>query len=324
MPRAPLAAPALAEAPLAPALAEAPIAAPAPADAAEEKPWPFAFGGEAPPQPQQPVAPQPVAQQPVAPAVPQAPAAYQPAQELAPPTPADGARALFGDIMTPLDRPLSVAPEPEPNTALTNAMAEFDALAAQPVEPVAAPQPVQPLAPPQPVVAPMSAPEPVQQDPAWSRPVGHWSTQADLDDETQPYESTISRKVSSGHATTNALVLPVTPERDIRGALTGTGEIMLTGSIDLPASLGSSGTTDRHDHVGLDSLFDANDHELTPTDSQPVRAVRAVSTHATGQAVTHTQKPKGNRVLTVLLFAAVGMAVVGVGLLVAVVLMNVL
>ena len=49
-----------------------------------------------------------------------------------------------------------------------------------------------------------------------------------------------------------------------------------------------------------------------------------MSTHATGQAVTHTQKPKGNRVLTVLLFAAVGMAVVGVGLLVTVVLMNVL
>lgn len=300
----------------------------APLDPTEEKPWPFAFGGEAPAQ-----AP-PVAAQPAAASVPQAPAAYQPVEQLAPPTPADGARALFGDLMTPLDRPLAVAPEPEPNTALTNAMAEYDALAAAQAPAPIAPAPAAPVAPPQPVVAPMTTPEPALQDPARqdpsledrarSRPVGHWSTQADLDDETQPYESTINRKVSSGHATTNALVLPITPERDIRGALTGTGEIMLTGSIDLPASLGSSGTTDRHDHVGLDSLFDANDHELTPTDSQPVRAVRAVSTHQTGQAVTHTQKPKGNRVLTVLLFAAVGMAVVGVGLLVAVVLMNVL
>ncbi len=248
----------------------------------------------------EPIAAEPFAAEPVA----IQPAAVDP---VAPPTPADGARALFGDIMTPISQPLApIAPEAEPNTALNAALAEFDALAGQ-------------------VVSPQQPAEPeVTPDPVWTRPIGHWSTQADLDDETQPYESTINRKVGSGHATTNALVLPVTPERDIRGALTGGGEIMLTGSIDLPASLASSGTTDRHDHSALDSLFEGGEHELVPTDSQPVRAVRAVSTHATGQGVTHTQKPKGNRVLTGLLIAASAMALVGVGLLVAVVIMNLL
>lgn len=280
--------------------------APVAADATEEKPWPFAFGGEpvaAAPAPVQaaPVQPEPLQAAPVVVPEPVLPEAVAPA------TPADGARALFGDIMTPMSEPLpAVAPEVVPNTALINAMSEFDALASAPA-----------------VQAP-AVEEPATPDPTWTRPTGHWSTQADLDDETQPYESTINRKVGSGHATTNALVLPTIPERDIRGALTGGGEIMLTGSIDLPASLAARGTTDRHDQDGLDALFEGGEHELVPTDSQPVRAVRAVSTHATGQGVTHTQKPKGNRVLTVLLIAASGMALVGLVLLGIVVVTNML
>jgi hypothetical protein len=296
-------------------VAAAPVAAaaPAPADATEETAWPFAFGNE-------PVASAPVAAAP-------APVAVSPAQPVEPATPADGARALFGDLMTPLSQPLpAVAPEATPNTAMMNAMAEFDALASAPA-PVApaAPAPVAPAPVAQePFTAVPVTPVPATPEPTWTRPTGHWSTQAELDDETQPYESTINRKIGSGHATTNALVLPTIPDHDIRGALTGGGEIMLTGSIDLPASLGASGTTDRHDHDGLDALFEGGEHEIMPTDSQPVRAVRAISTHATGQGVTHTQKPKGNRVLTVLLIAASAMAVVGVGLLVAVVVMNML
>ena len=333
-----------------------PTAQPVDAPSDEPQAWPFAFGEPAAPAPSpvsapahstpfepQPVEPQPVAPQPIAPE----PVAPQP-------NPEDGARSLFGDIMTPISAPLTVtpdaperreiaappswsvtqpevqqpvaapsplppvAPEPVANTALTDAISEFDALAfsaptAAAVEPIAqaaAPATVEPAA---------STPAP---ESAWSPPVGHWSTLRDLDDETQPFENTISRRIGSGSATTNALVLP-TPDRDIRGALTGTGEVMLTGSIDLPTSLSSTGATDRVEHESLDMLFDANDHEIVATDSAPVRAIRAVSTHNTGHGVTHTQKPKGNKSLTVLLFVAGGLAIATIAVFVTALVLNV-
>ena len=151
---------------------------------------------------------------------------------------------------------------------------------------------------------------------AWSAPVGHWSTQADLDDEAQPH--TINRTVGTGSSATNALVLPSIPlGSDIRGPLTENGRITLTGSIDLSHSLGSTGAPDRLENTSMDALFDMHDAEAVSTDSAPVRAIRAVSTHNTGHGVTHTQKPKGNRALTGLLIAASSMAVVVAGLLVA-------
>ncbi len=153
----------------------------------------------------------------------------------------------------------------------------------------------------------------------WSPPVGHWSMQGDIDDETQPYESTINRTIRSGMATTNALVLPSMPQpRSIGGPLTSTGEVMLTGSIDLPRTLGTNGTSARIEDDALDRLFDMNDHDLTSTDSAPVSAIRSVSTHnSNGHGVTHTQKPKGNRMLTILIGSAVAMAAAAVGLLIA-------
>jgi hypothetical protein len=151
-----------------------------------------------------------------------------------------------------------------------------------------------------------------------NRPVGHWSTQADLDDLFQVPETTINRRISSGSTATNALVLPSIPGgNDIRGPLTGTGEIILTGSIHLPHTLAATGMTGQLEHDGIDSLFDLHDSEVITTDSQPVRAVRAVSTHPSGHGVTHTIKPKGTRALTALLIAAASMAVVVAGLLIA-------
>jgi len=149
----------------------------------------------------------------------------------------------------------------------------------------------------------------------WTPPTGHWSTQADQDDDFA--DNAVNRRIGSGHTATNALVLPSIPlGADIRGPLTGTGEIVLTGSIDLPQTLASTGQSDRFDS-GIDDLFDLSDAEITSTDSSPVRAIRAVSTHNSGHGVTHTQKPKGTKALTVLLIAASSMAVVVAGLLVA-------
>lgn len=305
----------------------------------EPQAWPFSFG-EAPTAAlpatrvtEQPSDPQPAQQQFTQPEVTQPEVTQQEAaaQQPVPQSTDDGARALFGDIMTPISAPLTVtpdppqaasplppvAPQPLANTGLTSAMSEFDSLTFA-REPEAAVEQVTPTQ----VEPAASSPSSVSTESAWSPPVGHWSTQADLDDETQPFESTINRRIGSGTTTTNALVLP-TPDRDIRGALTGTGEVMLTGSIDLPTTLSSTGANDRVEREGLDMLFDANDHEIVATDSAPVRAIRAVSTHNTGHGVTHTQKPKGTRGLTVLLFAACGAAVVGLGMLVTVLIINV-
>jgi hypothetical protein len=160
------------------------------------------------------------------------------------------------------------------------------------------------------------APAPVADEPSpWTPPTGHWSTQLDVEDDI---ETTISRRIGSGSTATSALVLPSIPNgTDIRGPLTSTGEIMLTGSIDLPRNLSATGQSDRFDRGAIDELFDLNDSEVISTDSSPVRAIRAVSTHTSGHGVTHTQKPKGTRALTALLIAASSMAVVVAGLLVA-------
>ena len=205
--------------------------------------------------------------------------------------------------------PAPSAPTPVPSTAAAP-------VAATPFEslfnptPVVAPEPVAEL-------PAAIAPAPVVDEVSpWTPPTGHWSTQLDADDDE--IETTINRRIGSGTATTSALVLPTIPNgTDIRGPLTSTGEIMLTGSIDLPRNLAATGQSDRYDGGGIDDLFDLNDHEVISTDSSPVRAIRAVSTHTSGHGVTHTQKPKGTRALTALLIAASSMAVVVAGLLVA-------
>jgi hypothetical protein len=237
------------------------------------------------------VIPQPVALTPVPAAAVQA-AFVEPAVEAAPP--ADEAApwpfASFEDLMVAG----ATAPAPAPYS--------------QAIPEAAAPAPI-------PEPASGSTAEPT----AWSPPVGHWSTQADLDDGDEPYETTINRTVGSGLATTNALVLPELPRTsNMTGPLNATGEVMLTGSIDLPRSLASTGSSARIEDHSLDHLFDAQDHDVPTTDSAPVLATQAISTHnSNGHSVTHTQKPKGNHTLTILIGSAVAMAVVAVGLLVA-------
>ncbi len=117
----------------------------------------------------------------------------------------------------------------------------------------------------------------------------------------------------------NELVLPTLPEsRDIGHAVSGTGEILITGSMELPRGLGSTGgNPDQFDPTDIDQLIDAADREFGSTDSQPVRAVRAVSTHTGTQGMVTTKKPGGNHTLTILVVSASVMAVGVVGLLIA-------
>jgi hypothetical protein len=104
-------------------------------------------------------------------------------------------------------------------------------------------------------------------------------------------------------------VLPSIPDHDFGPLSTGDG-IMMTGSISLPASMSATGAHPKQlDESDLDHLLDPGDHQVSNTDSQPVRAIRAVSTHTSSRGVIGTVKPKGTRGLTALIIAATGMAV---------------
>jgi len=131
-------------------------------------------------------------------------------------------------------------------------------------------------------------------------------------------ETTISRSVGvgSGAITTSALVLPSIPNPEF--AKLGTGEILVTGSIELPRSLSTSGAhpsqIEEHD---LDHELDAGDRQVASVDSAPIRAVQAVATHtSTRNVIVQARKPRGTRGLTVLIVSAAAMAAVVATLLV--------
>jgi hypothetical protein len=157
-------------------------------------------------------------------------------------------------------------------------------------------------------------------------PVGHWSTAAELDDKNQPFDQIISRSVgSSGSATTtNALILPTLPSVDATGPLTSTGEILVTGSIDLPRGLGSTGAhPDRVDSSDLDRLLDGEENEFNTSEVAPIRASRAVSTHTSTRGVITPPKKRGGRLPIILMITAGVLAVGVIGLLVAAYVLNV-
>lgn len=150
------------------------------------------------------------------------------------------------------------------------------------------------------------------------RSAGHWSVRAEMDEDIESLENSITRSVgSNGAITTSALVLPSVPHSaDITTPYTNTGDVMVTGIIDLPSSLGATGVhPDRVDTSDFD--VDPLDREVLSTDSAPVRAIRAVSTHTSSNGMITSKKPGGNRVLTVLVISASGMAVGVAGLLFA-------
>lgn len=139
---------------------------------------------------------------------------------------------------------------------------------------------------------------------AFEPPVGHWSTQAhDSNDAEVHDEETGTRRVAETRS--NAIVLPSAALADPTGALNATGEVILTGSIDLPASLSSTGSHRPIDGAEVDRLLEQHD-EQPETDASPVRASRAVSSHtSTRQVVLAAAKPKESR-LPMFLLITVG------------------
>jgi hypothetical protein len=236
---------------------------------------------------------------------PEAPAAAAPAP--AAPAPAAAASAAAAPAAAPAGPagPAQIAPEVlqtplvQPPNQAEVVVAE---LVAEPVAQAAAPHPD--------AVVEATIVEVVEPSVS-TPPTGHWSTQAQLDDETQINDAPLSRNIgnTSGAITTSALVLPSIPNHEF-GPLSS-GEVMVTGSISLSESFTMTGAHPKQlDESDLDHLLDPGDHQVASTDSQPVRAIKAVSTHTSSRGVIQTVKPKGTRGLTALIIAATSMAVV--------------
>ena len=148
---------------------------------------------------------------------------------------------------------------------------------------------------------------------AFEPPVGHWSQQAHDSNDAEIHDAeTGTRRVAVTN--TNAIILPNSALADPTGALNATGEVILTGSIDLPASLSSTGSHRPIDGAEVDRLLEQHD-EQPDTDASPVRASRAVSSHtSTRQVVLAAAKPKESRTPVILgvTVGAVGVAAAAV------------
>jgi hypothetical protein len=159
---------------------------------------------------------------------------------------------------------------------------------------------------------------------SYQPPTDRWTPADPHDNGTDPRSPapSFSRStVSSGSATTsNALIIPNVPSvADAMGPLTSTGEILVTGSIDLPRSLGATGQrSDRFDSSDIDRLFEQPEAgEQTESTVAPIRASRAVSTHTSTRDVITPRRTYGNKLPTVLAITAAVLALGVVGLLVA-------
>jgi hypothetical protein len=264
------------------------------------------------------------------------PAAYPYSTPQAPMPPA--APQPLPPAPTPPQQQAPVAPQPTtPERTLTrrelramldaHAAGEFhdldfdDEPAAPPAPappPVAAPvsnpfgqQPVPTRAPaPHQVAEAAIADEPL----AAPKPVGHWTAQLNAPVErAEPFDQLLSRGgVSHGvPTTTNALILPTLPDHGpMSDALAKSGEVIVTGSIDLPRSYGATGVhPSQIDSSDVDRLFDQVEDGAGV--GAPVSATRAISTQNAARAMMAPPKKEGMNVPLVLAVTA-GVLALGV------------
>ncbi|GAA1817304.1 hypothetical protein [Agromyces neolithicus] len=195
--------------------------------------------------------------------------------------------------------------------------------ASTPVMP-AAPAPAMPAAPvpsapvsanrPQPEIPPVVPATNGAIDAVPGLAAGHWTSQLNVPiDEPEPFDQLLSRGALSHGVptTTNALILPSLPDQGPLGnQITSAGEIIATGSIDLPRSYGATGVhPSQIDSSDVDRLFDHV--EDVGTGVAPVAATRAISTQGASRAMIAPPKKEGMNVPLVLAVTA-GVLALGV------------
>lgn len=130
----------------------------------------------------------------------------------------------------------------------------------------------------------------------------------------------VGDSTGSQHSAPNALIFTPSPgEGSLSGPVASTGEILVTGSYELPQGMGSQGhalgTTDGKD---IDAVL--IDGELPPASSPtPIAASAAVSTiKPAGEVIRPPAPEKGNRLMVTLAIIAGGLALaIGVVLVIA-------
>ena len=152
----------------------------------------------------------------------------------------------------------------------------------------------------------------------WTPPIGHWSVDADgaraeMAQPDQSLDELINRGIGAGGipTTTNALILPAIPHQgNSVSPISNTGEIMITGSFDLPRSLGSTGAhPNLFDSSEMDHMMDQLDADQLGGDSAPVSASRAVSTHASTRDMLAPPKKQHASLPMVLVITTAALAV---------------
>ena len=152
----------------------------------------------------------------------------------------------------------------------------------------------------------------------WTPPIGHWSVDADgaraeMAQPDQSLDELINRGIGAGGipTTTNALILPaIPPQGNSVTPISNPGEIMITGSIDLPRSLGSTGAhPNLFDSSEMDHMMDQLDADQLGGDSTPVSASRAVSTHASTRDMLTPPKKQHASLPIVLVITTAALAV---------------
>ncbi|MDF2573795.1 MAG: hypothetical protein K0S05_707, partial [Agromyces sp.] len=149
---------------------------------------------------------------------------------------------------------------------------------------------------------------------ATPKPVGHWTDQLNAPVErAEPFDQLLSRG-GMGHGvptTTNALILPTLPDHSpMSGSLAQSGEVIVTGSIDLPRSFGATGAhPSQIDSSDVDRLFDQVEDGAGM--GAPVSATRAISTQSAARAMMAPPKKEGMNVPLVLAVTA-GVLALGV------------
>ena len=160
---------------------------------------------------------------------------------------------------------------------------------------------------------PQAAPEPMFKQAEQPRQQLPW---ADDEDDAQDYTGLLGRPVQGSNGSANALILSGDPQPDLTHAVNSTGDIFITGSLNLPRSLAQTGATAEHyDSLDIDRLFEASQVEPA-AGVAPVRASRAVSGTGSTRAIIGARRARGNVLPTVLAIIAGAMAVGVVTLLV--------
>ncbi|MET1051253.1 MAG: hypothetical protein ABWX65_01300 [Mycetocola sp.] len=125
----------------------------------------------------------------------------------------------------------------------------------------------------------------------------------------EPFDQIIARGLeeAGNGVSTSSIILPIMPNvHPLTGPLSANGNVVVTGSIDLPSSMGSTGgNADQFDKSDIDAMFDAEDEARPATAGTPVSASKAVSTHtATRDVITPPAPARSNRLLFVLAITA--------------------